>query len=174
MRLVIQRVTSARVTVGNRITGSIKRGLVVFLGIEETDGPADGEWLARKLATLRVFDDADGRMNLSLSDLATRGETSPLRPADSAGTDRADAPAHPGVLLVSQFTLFASLQKGTRPSFNRAAKPALARALYEQFIVQLAAATGCTPATGEFGARMQVELANDGPVTLIIDSKRRE
>lgn len=157
MRVVVQRVRSAQVTVAGRTTGAINRGLVVLLGIEDADTPADGEWLAQKIAKLRIFDDAEGRMNLSLLDLSP--SSSPLSPA---------------LLVVSQFTLFASTQKGTRPSFNRAAKPDHARPLYEQFLAQCTAASGVPPATGEFGALMQVELVNDGPVTLIIDSKVRE
>lgn len=166
MRAVVQRVRSARVTIGDRTAGSIDQGLVVLAGIESADTPADGEWLAHKLVRLRIFDDAEGRMNRSLLELAA--EPVPLAPAGSAGMVR------PLILLVSQFTLHASTQKGTRPSFHRAARPEHARPLYEQFIGQLTSALGRPPATGEFGAMMQVELVNDGPVTLILDSKLRE
>jgi D-tyrosyl-tRNA(Tyr) deacylase len=161
MRVVIQLVSSARVTVAGRVTGQIERGLLVFVGIESADTAADGEWLAQKIARLRLFADAEGQMNLSLLDLAA-AEVSPPSPV-----------LRPLVLLVSQFTLHASTQKGTRPSFNAAARPEHARPLYERFTAQLAAALGRPVATGEFGALMQVELVNDGPVTLLIDSKQR-
>lgn len=188
MRAVIQRVRSAKVTVAGRTTGAIGGGLVVLLGIEEADTTADGEWLAQKIAKLRIFDDAEGRMNLSLLDFSgagaapsTREGMAALSPSASGLLTPASSlsptpcPLRPAsVLVISQFTLFASTQKGTRPSFNRAAKPAHARPLYEQFLAQLTAALGQPPATGEFGAMMQVELVNDGPVTLVIDSKTRE
>lgn len=150
MRLVIQRVASARVTIAGRVAGQIDRGLLVLVGIEPADSAADGEWLAQKITKLRLFPDAGGQMNLSVTDIAG------------------------GILLVSQFTLYASTQKGTRPSFNRAAPPAHAQPLYAQFIRQLSAALGRPVATGEFGADMEVALVNDGPVTLILDSKLRE
>lgn len=160
MRVVVQRVVSAFVTVDGRVTGEIGRGLLVLQGIVPDDTAADGEWLAQKLAKLRIFEDADGKMNLSLADLATaETPSSVLRPL---------------ILLVSQFTLHASTAKGTRPSFNAAARPEIARPLYAQFQQQLAAALGRPVATGEFGAMMQVSLVNDGPVTLIVDSKQRE
>ena len=150
MRVVVQRVSSARVTIAGRIAGQIERGLLIFVGIEAADTAADGEWLAQKIAKLRIFADAEQHMNLSVVDLAG------------------------GILLVSQFTLHASTQKGTRPSFNAAARPEHARPLYEQFIAQLTAALGRQVETGEFGAMMEVTLVNDGPVTLVIDSKVRE
>jgi len=150
MRVVVQRVAHARVTVEGRVTGEIGRGLLVLQGIVPDDTAADGEWLAQKLARLRIFEDAEGKMNLSVADIAG------------------------GILVVSQFTLHASTAKGTRPSFNAAARPEVARPLYEQFQQQLAAALGRPVATGEFGAMMQVALVNDGPVTLVIDSKARE
>ena len=150
MRVVVQRVSSARVTIAGRIAGQIERGLLIFVGIEAADTVADGEWLAQKIAKLRIFADAEQHMNLSVVDLAG------------------------GILLVSQFTLHASTQKGTRPSFNAAARPEHARPLYEQFIAQLTAALGRQVETGEFGAMMEVTLVNDGPVTLVIDSKVRE
>jgi D-tyrosyl-tRNA(Tyr) deacylase len=149
MRVVLQRVSSAAVTVASRVTGKIDRGLLIFVGIGSAATPEDGDWLARKIARLRVFPDDDGQMNQSVVDIGG------------------------GLLLISQFTLFASTQKGTRPSFNGAARPELARPLYEHFTTQLAQALGRPIATGEFGAMMQVSLVNDGPVTLIIDSKQR-
>ena len=158
MRVVVQRVASASVTIAGRVAGKIDRGLLVLVGIEDADTATDGEWLAQKITKLRIFADDSGQMNLSVTDI--RG----------------------GVLLISQFTLHASTQKGTRPSFNKAARPEHAKPLYEQFIAQLKAALGDPPAlsgveqvaTGEFGAMMQVALVNDGPVTLVIDSQLRE
>lgn len=150
MRLVVQRVSSARVTIEGRVAGAIDRGLLVLLGIAAGDTEADGEWLAQKIATLRIFEDAGGKMNLSVRDVAG------------------------GVLVVSQFTLIASTRKGARPSFNDAAKPDLAIPLYERFLAQLEAALARPVARGEFGAMMTVALVNDGPVTIIIDSKTRE
>jgi D-aminoacyl-tRNA deacylase len=149
MRVVLQRVSSAAVTIDGRLTGQIERGLLIFVGIENADTAADGEWLARKITRLRVFPDAAGQMNRSVVDIAG------------------------GLLLVSQFTLQASTEKGTRPSFNAAARPEQARPLYDLFTTQLAQALGRPIATGEFGAMMQVSLVNDGPVTLIIDSRPR-
>jgi len=149
MRLVIQRVSSASVSVDGRTTGEIARGLLVLVGIETADTEADGQWLAEKLTKLRIFADAAGQMNLSVIDIAG------------------------GVLVVSQFTLHASTAKGTRPSFNAAARPEQARGLYDRFVAQITALLGYPVQTGEFGAMMQVELLNDGPVTLIIDSKQR-
>lgn len=150
MRLVLQRVSSASVTIGGRVVGQIGQGLAILQGIESADSAADGEWLAQKIAKLRIFPDADGQMNRSVVDVGG------------------------GILLVSQFTLHASLAKGNRPSFNAAARPEHARPLYELFIAQLASAIGRPIQTGEFGAMMQVGLINDGPVTLILDSQRRE
>ncbi len=150
MRAVVQRVSSARVTVGAEVTGEIGPGLLVLLGVGPADTPADAQWLAEKICALRIFADAEDRMNLSV--------------VDRAG----------GLLVVSQFTLFASTKKGTRPSFNDAAKPDLAIPLYETFCRFAAQALGRPVATGRFGAMMQVALTNDGPVTLIIDSKQRE
>jgi D-aminoacyl-tRNA deacylase len=149
MRLVIQRVSSASVSVDGRTTGAIARGLLVLVGIETADTEADGQWLAEKLTKLRIFADAAGQMNLSVIDIAG------------------------GVLVVSQFTLHASTAKGTRPSFNAAARPEQARGLYDRFVAQITALLGYPVQTGEFGAMMQVQLLNDGPVTLIIDSKQR-
>ncbi len=150
MRVVVQRVASARVTVGAEVTGEIGPGLLVLLGVGPADTSADAQWLADKICALRIFADAEDRMNLSVVDRG--GE----------------------VLVVSQFTLFASTKKGTRPSFNDAAKPDLAIPLYEAFCGFATQALGRPVATGRFGAMMQVALVNDGPVTLIIDSRQRE
>lgn len=150
MRVVIQRISSASVTIAGRVAGRIDRGLLVFVGIESADTAADGKWLAQKITKLRIFPDEGGQMNKSLVDLGA------------------------GLLLISQFTLHASTAKGTRPSFNAAARPGQARPLYEEFIAQLSAALGRKIETGEFGAMMDVALVNDGPVTLIIDSKTRD
>ena len=150
MRAVIQRVSSASVAVGGRVVGRIDHGLLVLLGIAPADTAADGEWLAQKITRLRIFPDEAGQMNKSVTD--TGG----------------------GILVVSQFTLHASTAKGTRPSYHAAARPELARSLYEQFVAQLTGTPGRSVATGEFGAMMAVELVNDGPVTLILDSKVRE
>lgn len=150
MRVVVQRVSHARVTVAGEITGEIGRGLLVLLGVGPQDTEDDAEWLANKLVALRIFEDDAGRMNLSVADIGG------------------------SVLVVSQFTLFASTRKGTRPSFNDAAKPELAIPLYEAFNRFTAAALGRPVATGRFGAMMDVSLHNDGPVTLWIDSKVRE
>ncbi len=150
VRTVIQRVSSASVTIDGRVAGQIERGLLILVGIETADSADDGEWLAQKITRLRIFADAEGHMNLSVVDIAG------------------------GILLISQFTLHASTQKGARPSFNAAARPEHARSLYEQFTAQLSAALGRPVQTGEFGAYMSVALVNDGPVTLVIDSKTRE
>jgi D-tyrosyl-tRNA(Tyr) deacylase len=150
MRVVVQRVSSASVTIAGRVAGRIDRGLLVLLGIEAADTSADGEWLAGKLVALRIFADEAGQMNKSVADISG------------------------GILLVSQFTLHASTRKGTRPSFNAAARPEQAQPLYELFIQQLATVLGRPVETGEFGAMMDVALINDGPVTLVIDSKSRD
>lgn len=150
MRAVVQRVSSARVTVAGEITGEIGAGLLVLLGVGHSDTDGDAQWLAEKICALRIFEDADGRMNRSVVDIAG------------------------GVLVVSQFTLFASTRKGTRPSFNDAAKPDLAIPLYEAFNRFITAALGRPVATGRFAAMMDVALVNDGPVTIVIDSKVRE
>lgn len=150
MRAVIQRVTQASVTINGQLRGSIAQGLLVLLGIEEADTAEDIEWLSGKIVRLRVFDDEQGVMNRSVQDIG--GE----------------------ILLISQFTLFASTKKGNRPSYIRSAKPEIAVPLYEQFIARLTQDLGKPISTGEFGADMQVGLTNDGPVTIIIDSKARE
>ncbi len=164
MRAVIQRVSAARVTVAGAIVGEINRGLLVLLGLAPTDTEADTQWLAEKIAKLRIFPDAEGHMNLSVVDL----------PSDPSSPHSALGSQLPCVLVVSQFTLFASTRKGTRPSFNDAARPDIAIPLYESFCRRLSAALGRPVATGQFGALMAVALVNDGPVTLIIDSRQRE
>jgi D-aminoacyl-tRNA deacylase len=150
MRAVIQRVSEAKVIIGAGTKGTIQRGLVVLLAVEETDTAEDIEWLAGKIIRLRIFDDENGVMNLSVRDV---------------GGD---------ILLVSQFTLFASTRKGNRPSYSRSAGLEIAIPIYEQFIARLAQDLGKPVHTGEFGAHMAVTLTNDGPVTIIIDTKSRE
>jgi D-aminoacyl-tRNA deacylase len=150
MRTVIQRVQQASVIADGQPTGSIGQGLMVLLGIEEPDNDADIEWLCQKIVNLRIFNDTDGVMNLSVKDI---------------GGD---------ILLVSQFTLFASTKKGNRPSYIRAARPETAIPLYERTIKNLITLLGRPIATGVFGADMQVSLVNDGPVTILIDTKDRE
>jgi D-tyrosyl-tRNA(Tyr) deacylase len=150
MRAVIQRVAEASVTIADSIKSGIKNGLLVLVAIEETDSEEDIEWLSGKIVRLRVFDDEKGVMNLSVRD--AQGE----------------------VLVVSQFTLFASTRKGNRPSYSRSAGPPIAAPLYQRFVGRLAQDLGKPVQTGEFGAQMLVHLINDGPVTLIIDSKTRE
>jgi D-tyrosyl-tRNA(Tyr) deacylase len=150
MRAVIQRVSSASVTIEGTIAGAINGGLLVLLGIEDADTGADVQWLSGKIVNLRIFADEAGVMNRSV--LETGG----------------------GILLVSQFTLHASTKKGNRPSYIRASKPEVAIPLYEQMIRQLEADLGKPIATGRFGADMQVALLNDGPVTIWIDTKNRE
>lgn len=150
MRAVIQRVSSADVTVEGIVRGSIQNGLLVLLAVEATDTAEDIEWLSGKIVRLRIFDDQTGVMNRSVTDVQG------------------------GVLLVSQFTLFASTRKGNRPSYSRAAAPSIAIPLYRQFKASLEAELGRPIETGEFGANMLVRLSNDGPVTIIIDSRLKE
>lgn len=150
MRILIQRVAEARLSIEGELRCSIGPGMVVLVGVEEPDGREDAEWLAAKLTKLRIFDDSEGVMNLSVEE--TGG----------------------GVMIVSQFTLHASTRKGNRPSYIRAARPEVAVPLYEYFIARVEEATGKPAATGVFGADMQVALVNDGPVTIWIDSKQRE
>ena len=150
MRTVIQRVKRASVEIEGKITSEISNGLLVLLGIEDTDDTEDIEWLSGKISRLRVFDDKKGVMNLSVKEID--GE----------------------ILLISQFTLHASIKKGNRPSYIKAAKPEIAIPLYEKFKKQLEIDVGKTVQTGEFGAEMQISLINDGPVTIIIDTKNRE
>jgi D-tyrosyl-tRNA(Tyr) deacylase len=150
MRLVVQRVRRAEVRVENRVTGRIQHGLLVFVGVEDADTEADVEWLAAKLAKLRIFADADGKMNADLAEVNGR------------------------LLVVSQFTLHAKTKKGNRPSYIRAAHPDHAIPLYEAFVRACARETGTDVETGEFGAAMEVDLLNDGPVTLWLDTKNKE
>lgn len=150
MRAVLQRVKRASVTVEGNITGAIEEGLLVLLGIEEADTLEDMNWLAGKLVNLRIFNDEQGVMNRSLLDVGG------------------------GLLLVSQFTLFAATKKGNRPSYSRAAPPAIAVPIYEKMIELLSAELGKPIQMGVFGADMKVELLNDGPVTIVIDTKNKE
>lgn len=150
MRAVIQRVSSASVMIGGQTKAAIDRGLLILLAIEAADTDADGEWLSGKIVRMRIFNDVNGVMNCSVQ--------------ESGGA----------ILLLSQFTLFASTQKGNRPAYSRSARPEIAFPLYEQFIARLTQDLGRPIQTGEFGADMQVSLVNDGPVTILIDSKDRE
>ena len=150
MRALVQRVSEASVAIHGQIKGAIGRGLLVFLAVEEADTTEDIEWLSGKLVRLRIFDDDNGVMNRSVGE------------------------AGGGILVVSQFTLFASIRKGNRPSYTRSARPETAIPLYEQFLARLTQDLGQPVATGEFGAEMQVRLTNDGPVTIPMDSKARE
>lgn len=147
MRAVIQRVSRASVTVEGTITGQIERGLLVFLGVDKEDGPADIDFLADKIANLRIFPDEDGKMNLSVTDIGG------------------------GVLLISQFTLFGDCRKGRRPDFTAAGDPKTAKQLYEHMI-ETVRGKGLTVGTGVFAAHMDIDSVNDGPVTLLLDSKK--
>ena len=150
MRAVIQRVIQANVAINSNIRSAIGKGLLVLVGIEDADTPEDIEWLSGKIVSLRIFDDAGRVMNLSLKD--TGGD----------------------LLVVSQFTLHAATKKGNRPSYIRASKPEIAIPVYEQFVKRLETDLGKTIYTGEFGADMKVSLVNDGPVTIVIDTKNKE
>lgn len=150
MRIIIQRVSEASVKINQKIKGKIGVGLLVFTGFEESDTFEDIEWLAGKIVRLRIFNDENGVMNLSVQEV--KGE----------------------ILLISQFTLHASTKKGNRPSYIRAAKPEIAIPLYERFIIQLEKESGKKIQTGEFGADMKVSLINDGPLTIEIDTKNKE
>ena len=150
MRTLIQRVSKASVTIDGAVKSSIGRGLLILIGIEAEDGQADIEWLTNKISGLRIFEDKDGVMNLSVKDI--QGEA----------------------LVVSQFTLHARVKKGFRPSYIDAAPPALSIPLYEQFVESLIQELGKPVQTGEFGAMMQISLVNDGPVTIWIDTKNRQ
>ena len=151
MRVVLQRVLSeAKVTVDNEVTGKIDRGLVVLLGVEDADAAADIEWLCKKIVNMRIFGDDEGKMNLSVQDIGG------------------------GLLVISQFTLHASTKKGNRPSFIKAAKPEFANQMYRSFIEHMKSEHGMDVKEGVFGGDMKVDLVNDGPVTIIIDSKRRD
>jgi D-aminoacyl-tRNA deacylase len=150
MRVVIQRVSEASVKIENRIVSSIKKGLLILVGIENSDTDDDIDWLVKKIIQLRIFGDSNGVMNLSVQDVD--GE----------------------ILVVSQFTLHASTKKGNRPSYIRASRPEFAIPMYNKFLKDIEKAFGKKPGTGEFGAMMNVALVNDGPVTIIIDSKNKD
>lgn len=150
MRVVVQRVNRASVSVDNKITGEINCGLCVLLGIEQNDSDADLHWLAEKVYGLRIFRDENGAMNLSVLDVGG------------------------GILVISQFTLFASTKKGNRPSFLRSAKPETAKKMVDDFITYLGKISGLAIETGIFGADMKVEIINDGPVTIVIDTQNKE
>ncbi|MEY4432250.1 MAG: hypothetical protein RLZZ44_380 [Bacteroidota bacterium] len=150
MKVVLQRVTSASVTVSDKIVGAIQKGIVVLVGIEDADSQEDIDWLVTKITQLRIFDDANGVMNLSVEDV------------------------NGGILVVSQFTLHAATKKGNRPSYIKAARPEIAIPIYEKFVSSLETKLGKKVPTGIFGADMKVALLNDGPVTIIIDSKNKE
>lgn len=150
MRAVIQRVTEASCTVEGETTGAIQQGLLVLLGVEENDTPADIEWLAQKIVNMRIFNDEEGKMNRSVMDIQG------------------------AILLISQFTLFASTKKGNRPGFTRAARPDTAVPLYEEMKATLSKLTGKPTATGIFGADMKISLVNDGPVTIMMDTQDKD
>jgi len=150
MRAVIQRVSKARVTIEEKINGQIENGLLVLIGIEDADTDEDIEWLSARIVNLRIFNDEKGVMNISVKDISGN------------------------ILLISQFTLHASTKKGNRPSYIRASKPDIAIPLYEKMIKQLSIDLGKEIQTGVFGADMKVELLNDGPVTIVIDTKNKE
>lgn len=151
MRIVIQRCTQASVAIGGNIKSQIGPGMMILLGIEDADTDEDIDWLCRKIVALRIFNDADGVMNLPITEVPGSG-----------------------ILLVSQFTLMASTKKGNRPSYIRASKPDIAVPMYEKFICRLSQLFGKEIQTGQFGADMQVSLINDGPVTILIDSQNRQ
>ena len=150
MRAVIQRVSSASVTIAGAVSGEIRQGLLILLGIEPTDDQTDIQWLSGKISRMRIFGDEEDAMNRSVVDVDG------------------------GLLVVSQFTLHASTKKGNRPSFIKAARPEIAIPLYEAFVKQLSVDAGRPVETGRFGAMMDVALVNDGPVTIIVDSKQKE
>lgn len=150
MRVVIQRVSAASVEIEGQIKARIGPGLLILLGIESEDTLEDVDWLVRKISAMRIFSDENGLMNLSVQDI------------------------NGALLVVSQFTLFASTKKGNRPSFIRAARPEIAIPIYENFVETLRSVTALSVQTGEFGADMKVQLVNDGPVTILMDSKQKE
>ena len=150
MRVVVQRVKYASVTIDGKVKSRIEQGLLILLGIEDSDSQEEIEWLTKKIANLRIFDDEEGIMNKSVID--TRGQ----------------------ILVVSQFTLHAKIVKGNRPSYIRASKPDIAIPLYESFCSEMSIQLGNQVETGTFGANMKVELLNDGPVTILIDTKNKE
>jgi len=149
MRVVIQRASEASVTIEGKVKSAIQQGLVILLGIENEDGAEDIDWLCRKISNLRIFNDDNGVMNKSVMDVGG------------------------AFLVISQFTLHASTKKGNRPSYIKAARPEVAVPLYEQFVKTLGIVSGLEVGTGEFGADMKVALINDGPVTIMMDSKRK-
>lgn len=149
MRILIQRVSEASVTIEGKVKSAIGPGLLLLIGIENDDAREDIDWLCKKVSQLRIFGDKEGKMNYSIQDV--KGE----------------------LLVISQFTLHASTKKGNRPSYIKAARPAIAIPLYEQFVTELAKVSGLPVYTGEFGADMKVRLLNDGPVTIWIDSKNK-
>lgn len=150
MRTVIQRVSEAKVDVDQKTLGTIKRGYLVLLGVEDADTIEDAKWLAAKICKLRLFDDADGKMNLDIKDVDGN------------------------ILVISQFTLHAKTKKGNRPSYMKAGKPEFANQMYEYFIDELIQILEKPVPSGEFGANMQISLVNDGPVTIVIDTKNKE
>lgn len=150
MRLVIQRVRKAKVDVSEKTIAEIKKGMLILVGIEDRDTEQDIEWAAKKIANLRIFDDSDGVMNCSIKEVS--GD----------------------IILVSQFTLHASIKKGNRPAYIKAAKPAIAIPIYTKLREEIESQIGKSIQTGEFGADMQVELINDGPVTILIDTQNKE
>lgn len=150
MRAVVQRVSQANVVIGGNTNGTIQHGLLVLVAVEDSDTAQDIEWLSGKIVRLRIFNDDAGLMNRSVQDVGG------------------------GILVISQFTLFASTKKGNRPSFSRSARPEIAVPLYEQFVRKISEDLGKPVQTGQFGADMKVNLTNDGPVTIVIDSKNPE
>ena len=150
MRIVIQRVKEASVTIAGEVHSAIAHGMLILVGVEDRDSEEDVDWLVKKASQLRIFDDANGVMNCSITDVGGQA------------------------LVVSQFTLHASTKKGNRPSYIRSAPEAVSRPMYERFVARIEAELGQKVPTGEFGADMQVSLVNDGPVTIWIDSKNRE
>lgn len=150
MRALLQRVSHVQLSIENKLYSSIEHGLLVLLGIEEEDSQEDIDWLVQKISKLRIFNDPQGKMNLSVVDI--EGE----------------------ILVVSQFTLHASTKKGNRPSYIKAATPAVAKPLYEKFIKDIGLANTIKISTGKFGADMKINLTNDGPVTILLDSKNKE
>ena len=149
MKVVIQRVSSASITVENKVVSSIEKGILVFLGVTHDDTKEDVKWLSRKISGLRIFQDQDGKMNRSICDIAGQ------------------------IIVVSQFTLLASIKKGTRPSYIQAARPEIALPLYEDFKKQLFKDTNIEVQSGIFAADMKVSLCNDGPVTIVIDTQHK-
>jgi D-aminoacyl-tRNA deacylase len=170
MRAVVQRVSRASVKVDGEVVGEIGAGLLVLLGVGQDDVEADADYLAEKITGLRVFEDADGKMNLSVRDLVGDSEKQISRP--EKGLAMTSGECTPGAILaVSQFTLFGDVRRGKRPSFDAAARPELASKLYEYFVERVRA-MGVRCETGTFQAMMKVELTNEGPVTIMLDSRK--